>query len=85
MYIIKATFKDINTNNTFDCYVGKVLKNKVSTIQNRSISFDSDKVLGYKSLQRCRKAMYLYFLEAKEKVFKIGFLLSVNPMEVNND
>lgn len=79
MYIIKATFK--NDSDKFVYYVGKVMKNRMFTIQNRSIDVDPDKVTGYKNLSKCRKAMYVYFLDSKEIASKSGCTLSVEYIE----
>ena len=82
MYIIKATFKDIKTGNTNTYYVGKIMKNRVFTFQNRSISAVPDNIIGYKSLNRCRKAMYIYFSDISTKAFTNGLTISVNYIEV---
>ena len=79
MYIIKATFKNDSGESVY--YVGKVMKKRMFTIQNRSIDTCPDKVTGYKNLSKCRKAMYLYFLDSKEIAFKTGCTLSVDYIE----
>ena len=82
MYIIKSTFRNIKTGNEITYYIGKIMKNQVFTVQNRSISMNPDEVEGFKYLARCRKAGYLYFLEMSDKAINEGYTISVNPMEV---
>ena len=82
MYIIKATFKNIHSGTIMNYYVGKILKNKVYTYQNRDISVNPDDVTGYKYLSCCRKAMYIYFSAISAEAFTKDLTVSVNYIEV---
>ena len=82
MFVIKATYKNIDSGAEVTNYIGKVMKKRVFTLQNRSMSFSPELVVGYKSLSACRKAAYRFFLSASDEAFKIGFTVSVNHMEV---
>ena len=82
MFVIKATYKNIDSGAEVTTYIGKVMKERVFTLQNRSMSFSPELVIGYKSLSVCRKAAYRFFLAAADEAYKIGFTISVNPMEV---
>ena len=75
MYIIKTTWKNSHSDYEFDYFIGKVVGKK------RSLSFNPNHVIPYKSLSACRKAMSLYFPSISDEAFKQGFSVSMNYIE----